>query len=251
MAFFRVLAATGLVISLAAGLASCFSGWPGDMITPFRVQLLVAGVAGLGVAAVVRQRWILMLAAAALAVNALPMAVRGLDRPVLPATASHSHAVSLVFSKVLCDNRDFDRVTAMAAAQDADIFAAAETTPEWTRHLEVLKARYPYSFTPSMGIFGVSLYAKRPFTPALYRLGRHRMPLIRADFGDMVVYVAHPMPPANARLTFDNEDYIRDLAGLVGHETRPVIVAGDLMVAQPGAADETEDAVAARLRHGL
>jgi endonuclease/exonuclease/phosphatase (EEP) superfamily protein YafD len=228
MRFFKVSLALSLLALLGISLTGCLAGWPGDMITPFRVQLLICGAAGLGLAAVTRQRWIIALAVTAIAANALPMATRAVTRPVLPATASQGQGVSLVFSNVLCDNRDFERVVALAETQNADIFAAAETTPEWTRHLGALKSRYPYSFSPGLGVFGVSLYAKRPFQPDLYRLGRHHMPLLRADFGDLVVYVAHPMPPANARLTYDNEEYMRDLADLVGNETRPVIVAGDL-----------------------
>jgi len=227
MAFVRFVVMLGLAALTGVSLVGSFAGWPGDMIAPFRVQLLTAGLAGLGVALAMRRPWIVAAAALAVAVNAVPMAVRVFGRPVLPATA-HGRPMSLVFSNVLCDNRDFDRVVAMANTQDADVFAAAETTPQWTRHLEVLKSRYPYSFSPGLGIFGVALYAKRPFTPALYRLGRHHMPLLRADFGDMAVFVAHPMPPANARLTYDNEEYMRAMAELIGKETKPVVVAGDL-----------------------
>ncbi len=149
------------------------------------------------------------------------MAVRTLQRPVLPAHLADGRTVSLVFSNVLCDNRDFGRVVALANAQDADIFAAAETPPEWISHLDALKARYPYSFTPGqLGVFGVALYAKRPFRAEIYHPGQRGMPLLRADFGDMVVYVAHPMPPANARLAADNEAYIGNVAELVNNETR-------------------------------
>lgn len=228
MTFFRVVLIVALTGLLGVSLMGGFDGWPGDMISPFRIQLSVAAAAGLGLALATRRRWIVGLAVVAIAANAVPMATRVFGRQALPAAVANGRAVSLVFSNVLCDNRDFDRVVALANAQDADVFAAAETTPEWVNHLDALKTRYPYSFAPArLGVFGVALYAKRPFTSELYHLGRHRMPLIRADFGDMVVYVAHPMPPANARLTYDNEEYIRDVADLIGNETRPVIVAGD------------------------
>lgn len=229
MRFIRFLVAAGLVALLGAGLLGSVSGWPGDMITPFRIQLLIVGIAGVAAAVMTRQRLIVMLAVTALIPNALPMAVRTLWRPVLPAHSPQGHTISLVFSNVLCDNRDFERVVTMVRAQDADIFAAAETTPEWIAHLDTLKPRYPYSATPAqLGVFGVAVYAKRPFKAEIYHLGQRGMPLLRADFGDMVVYVAHPMPPANAALTADNEAYIRNLADLAGNESRPVIIAGDL-----------------------
>lgn len=228
MVFVRFVVMLGLAALTGVSLMGSFAGWPGDMIAPFRIQLLIVALLGLGAALAMRRQWIIMAAAVAIAANALPMALRVFDRPTLPAMAAQGRAVSLVFSNVLCDNRDFDRVVALADTQNADLFAAAETTPEWTRHLDTLKSRYPYSFSPNLGIFGVALYARRPFTPALFRLGRRHMPLLRADFGDMVVYVAHPMPPANARLTTDNDAYMRDMAGLIARETKPVIVAGDL-----------------------
>lgn len=140
-----------------------------------------------------------------------------------------SQPVSLVFANVLCDNDQYGRVLALVKAQDTDIFAAAETTPEWVAQLDGLRSQYPYSFAPpTLGVFGVALYAKRPFAPTLYRVGRLQMPLLRADFGDMIIYVAHPMPPAAAKLTFDNREYLEALATHAGAEARPVIIAGDL-----------------------
>ncbi len=167
-----------------------------------------------------------MLAGVVVAANALPMAVRLLD---LPARAvGTGKPVSLVFSNVLCDNRQFGRVITMAWAQDADVFAAAETSPPWLNQLPALAAKYPYSFAPDVGIFGVAVFAKRPFTAELYRVGKHRMAMVRAEFSDYVLYVAHPVPPASAGLSEDNRIYIEALAARVAVEHKPVIVAGDL-----------------------
>jgi len=224
----RVVAALGLLAVLGGSFVPMFGPWPGDMIAPFRVQLGLAALAGLGVALALRDRRVIGLAGIVVVATGLPMALRLIDRPILPDVAE-GRAISLVFANVLVDNRSFDRVTALARAQNADIFAAAETTGDWVAALGGLKDLYPYSFAPDdLGLFGVALYAKRPFLAALQLVGRRQMPLLRADFGDMIVYVAHPMPPASERLTADNRDYLSALADLVRAETLPVVLAGDL-----------------------
>lgn len=226
----RVLSALALMVGLLVSLAGFLDHWPGDMITPFRGQLLVLALAGIAVAILLRRRWLVGLAALAVVANACPMALRLIERSVLPDHAKTAvRPISLVFSNVLCDNRDYGRVITMAETEDADIFAAAETTPDWIDHLRVLDKRYPYGLTPrGLGVFGVALYAKRPFSGQVFNVGQHHMHLIRADFGDFVVYVAHPMPPATVALSEDNRAYLQELADRIAVETKPVIIAGDM-----------------------
>ena len=224
----RVLVAMGLVATLVAGLCGFLGPWPGDMITPFRLYLLAAALLALVIAVPMRRRWLIGMAGITVLLTGVPIIVRLMERPDLPLTAAGT-PLSLVFSNVLCDNREYDKVIALAKAQDSDIFAAAETTPEWLEHLQALKTQYPYSFTPErLGNFGVAIYAKRPFTAYVYRVGRHRMALARADFGDYILYVAHSMPPANSDLADDNEAYLADLAARMAMEHKPVALAGDL-----------------------
>lgn len=224
----RFLVGLGLSAGLLIGLISLWPHWPGDMIVPFRLQLVGLAVAGLVLSLCLARRALMGFAALVLMLHATPVALRLMQRPVLPATSDAGRPLSLVFSNVLADNRDYGRVIALAEGENADLFAAAETSPAWIERLKALTATYPYSYAPDVGIFGVALYAKRPFTPTLYRIGRYNMTLMRADFGDYVVYVAHPMPPANARLSEDNRLYIAELARRVAAETKPVIVTGDL-----------------------
>ena len=212
---------------LAASLGGFLGDWPADMLTPFRVQLLLCGIVGLAVAVALRRRWLIGLGALAVLANATPMAVRLIERPVLPADAGGRH-VSLVFANVLCDNRQFDRVVRLALDQNADLFAAAETTGDWVDHLDALHDLYPFHVAPkTLGPFGIALYAKRPFTADIVPTGSRGMQLLRAEFADRVVYVVHTMPPANPTLSADNRAYIETLAARLAMETKPVIVAGD------------------------
>lgn len=224
----RFLVGLGLSAGLLIGLISLWPHWPGDMIVPFRSQLVALALAGLFLSLCLARRALVGFAAVVLMLHATPVALRMLQRPVLPATSDAGRPLSLVFSNVLADNRDYGRVIALAEGENADLFAAAETSPAWIERLNELNASYPFSYAPEAGVFGVALYAKHPFTPTLYRIGRYNMTLMRADFADYVVYVAHPMPPANASLSEDNRLYIAELARRVAAETKPVIVMGDL-----------------------
>ena len=201
--------------------------WQSDMVTPFRPQMLLAAVALAPLTIPFRRRSLYALAALVLVGDLGPVAQRLIARDVLPEHA-HGHAVSVVFFNVLCDNREFDRVPMMVRAQAPDLFIASETTPEWMTHLDTLKDRYPYRFYAGPGIFGIAAYARRPFTAQVLRIGRHQMPLGRLEFSDMVVFVAHPQPPARRGLTAENRLYLATLARMVQASTKPVIVTGDL-----------------------
>jgi vancomycin resistance protein VanJ len=223
----RYLIAFGLVLGLIVSLMAFAAGWPGDMISPFRIQFLVLAAAGLLVTLLLKRRWLIGLALLVLAVNVAPVTYRILNRPVLPAQAQ-GKPVSLVFSNVLTGNPEHAKVFSLVEAESPDIFAAAETSPEWTTALEALSERYPYRYGPDLGIFGVAIYAQRPFKAEVFELGTRGMTAARADFGDFVLYVAHPMPPANTILTVDNHMYLDALAVRISAETKPVVLAGDL-----------------------
>ena len=201
--------------------------WQSDMITPFRLQMFLGAAALALLTILFHRRSLYVLAAIVLVGDLGPIVERLIVRHSLPAHAP-GRAVSIVFSNVLCDNRQFDSVPAMVRAQAPDMFIASETTPEWMAHLDTLKDRYPYRFYAGPGIFGIAAYARRPFAARVLRVGRHRMPLGRLEFRDMVVFVVHPQPPAREGLAAENRVYLATLARLVQASTKPVIIAGDL-----------------------
>jgi endonuclease/exonuclease/phosphatase (EEP) superfamily protein YafD len=201
--------------------------WQSDMVTPFRLQMLLAAVALALLTMLFRRRSLYVLAAVALAGDLGPIAERLMAQHVLPARGE-GRAVSVLFANVLCDNRQFDRVPALVRSEAPDLFIASETTPEWMTHLDRLKDRYPYRFYAGPGIFGIAAFARRPFVARVLRVGRHRMPLGQLEFDDMVVLVAHPQPPARRGLTAENRAYLDTLALLARASRKPVILAGDL-----------------------
>ena len=182
----------GALIALLGSEVVALAGqslWQSDMIAAFRPHMFLGAVALALLTMPSRRRSLHALAVVVLVGGLGPIAQRLIERRTLPAHAQ-GHAVSVVFSNVLCDNREFDRVPAMVRTQAPDLFVASETTPEWMTHLDRLKDQYPYRFYAGPGIFGIAAYARRPFTAQVFRIGRHQMPLGRLEFSDMVVLVA-------------------------------------------------------------
>jgi vancomycin resistance protein VanJ len=203
--------------------------WQGEMINPFRLQILLVATLGLGFSLWLRRMVLIILAAMTFILSALPVGLALIHQAHVSKTvAPHQGQLSLVSVNVLCDNYDHQAVLNMARTQNADLLVAIETSPHWIKGLEPLKALYPYSYSPDKGIFGISLYAKQPFTGRLIGVSGTPTAIMIAEFDRFVVIAAHPMPPATARLTQYNRVYLQKLARLIQAQTKPVILAGDL-----------------------
>ncbi|EGF90618.1 endonuclease/Exonuclease/phosphatase family protein [Asticcacaulis biprosthecium C19] len=200
--------------------------WPGEMLAPFRPQILV-GTLVLAVASLPFLSWKLTLAVGAVAtLNATPMALRWFGRQVLPAPDTAN--LTILSLNVLYRNSDYDRVEDVIRRESADVVVASETDSEWILQLQSLNDLYPYSQTiPGRGAFGLSVHAKSPMKAEVLELGGERLPLIRAEFDTYVVYAVHPMPPGSSDKATENGVYLQQLAEVARLETKPVVLAGD------------------------
>jgi endonuclease/exonuclease/phosphatase (EEP) superfamily protein YafD len=218
----------GIALVGLGGLLAPFF-WQGEMINPFRPQILLMSGIALAASLLLHDKRLTGLGLAVMALNAFPMAERLLMMQRLPAPAVEAqNKVSIISANVLCDNRQFDRVIAMIRRENPDIFVAVETSPAWLDGLKPLENLYPYRMTPNLGIFGLSVYAKEPFTAHVDHIGRAEMPLAELHFDDMTLLVAHPMPPVAMQLAQENKQYLEVLARRVKETPGHVIIAGDL-----------------------
>ncbi len=215
----------GLMISLM-GLLS-FAAWQGDMITPFRLQLLLCAVTAFGLSFYLRDKRLSILAAVTLASALIPVAVRLCDLRRLPAASAGDQSLSLISTNVLCDNRHYDRVLAMVEREHPDVLVAVETSPAWIKGLRPLETHYRYTLTPDIGIFGISVYARQAFTARMDRIGRARMPLAELHFKDFTLFVVHPMPPGSQKLVTENRLYLNILSERIRATQGRIIIAGD------------------------
>lgn len=215
----------GLIASLLAFLPF----WPGDMFAPFRVQYLIIGLVCGGCGLAQRSGWLVASCFFTVGLSAAPVAVRLAEREPLAAHGDGGRPVSIVAMNVLHFNTDYGRAAGLAVAEDSDVVAAFETTPEWLSQLAVLDRHYPYRYSPAgLKTAGISIHSKAPFTAELYRIGSRNAPLVKAEFTHYVVLAAHPYPPATPRLTDDLDLYIETLTRLAHRQSKPVIIAGDL-----------------------
>ncbi len=128
------------------GIAGLFAPvlWQGEMINPFRPQILVATLTALAASILLRDKLLVNLAIVVMTLNALPMGGRFITMQRLPAPAGEAHnRISIVSANVLCDNREFERVMTMVRRENPDIFVAVETSPPWLDGLKPLKPLYP------------------------------------------------------------------------------------------------------------
>ncbi|WAC49266.1 endonuclease/exonuclease/phosphatase family protein [Asticcacaulis sp. SL142] len=233
----RSILLSGLAIALVGVATVSLFGflarwiWFADLITPYRLQIAIGAAALCAASLLTRHRLIITASLAVLVLTLAPIITRSVSVsvPALPGPESAVRPVSVVMSNVLYVSKDYDTVLAMVDREDPDIFAVVEAADHWQSALSVLDTRYPYSYDiPGRSAFGISLYAKAPFTAKILTLDDPEVPLLRAEFAEFVLFVAHPVPPVHARWSEKNRLYIDALANQVRDAQKPVIVTGDL-----------------------
>ncbi|WKL57057.1 endonuclease/exonuclease/phosphatase family protein [Asticcacaulis sp. ZE23SCel15] len=231
----RSLLLSGLALALlGVGAASLFGFlarwlWFADLITPFRLQIAIAAAVLCAACLLMRHRLLITASLAAFVLTLAPIIIRSVSVPALPAPEPAAKPISLVMSNVLYVSKDYDAVLDMVAREDPDIFAVVEAADHWQSALSVLDTRYPYSYdVTGRSAFGITLYAKAPFTARVITPAHAEVPLLRAEFDDFILLVAHPVPPISAAYAIENSIYLKALANQVRDAQKPVIVTGDL-----------------------
>lgn len=145
--------------------------------------------------------------------------------------------LSLLFSNVLIENRDAQKLKDVVCGADPDIILAVETDKWWGDQLADFAATHPYTvLQPQPNGYGMLLYSKLELIdPEVKFLIEDDIPSIhgkvRLGSGDIVeLRCLHPRPPFP---TEDDSSAPRDAELLVvGRETKemnePVVVFGDL-----------------------
>lgn len=145
--------------------------------------------------------------------------------------------ISLLFSNVLIENRDAQKLRDLVRAVDPDIVLTVETDAWWHDQLAVFEETHPHTvLQPQENGYGMLLYSKLELIdPEVKFLIEDTIPSIhgqaRLPSGDIVEFrCLHPRPPFP---TEDDTSAPRDAELLVvGKETKqldkPVVVFGDL-----------------------
>ena len=151
--------------------------------------------------------------------------------------AANGSALSLLFTNVLMENRDVQKLKDVVRKADPDIILAVETDEWWREQLADLENTHPYKvLRPQPNGYGMLLYSRLELVnPEVKFLIENDVPSIHAqvrlDSGEIVALrCLHPRPPFP---TEDDSSAPRDAELLiVGRETKqmnePVVVFGDL-----------------------
>ena len=213
--------------------------WLLDLLTFGRQHLAVISVLLVAGASYAR-RWRLALVAVACAVingvPLLPTQATGVSPAAAAATAAPVRIVSL---NLLASNSRRNPTLDSLREGDADIIALQEFSPRWSRRLQALAERYPYSFPARGGRYNSNvIFSRYPIVEAALldppdsRLTRRHRPIravLDIEGRELVVYVVHPPTPRSREQWRQRNAELMWLASLSrsldGQRTR--LMAGD------------------------
>ena len=227
---------TVLSLSILGGSVSVLGwvggiGWGGDLCNHFQAQYFVFQVLCVGgLLALRRWRWAL-LPMVLLVMPALGLAPY-YRTPVSESPLPQQPLRVLSFN-VLSSNTHYAETLRWVQQTDPDIAYFPEVSPGWAAGLEPLKTRMPFSIVqPRTDNFGFAVFSKHPIIEqvlipsALLEVAVMQLTLEIA--GRQVVFVGvHPMAPLCPSYAQDRDTILQQLAARLGHESRPLIVAGD------------------------
>lgn len=116
---------------------------------------------------------------------------------------------------------------------DPDIAFFPEVTPLWADGLAPLKSTLPHCIIHAQTHnFGFALYSKYPIVEQILMpspvLGMAMVKVTLDIHGERMIFVGvHPPSPLSAAYSKGRDNAYNDLAKLLSHETRPVVMAGD------------------------
>ncbi len=121
------------------------------------------------------------------------------------------------------------------AASSADVIAIQGLTPDWASALSrQLGAAFPAQYLfPDIGLTGLGLFARRPFgsVDSLLIGGVVQVKAchLRPDIGkEIEILAVQTLPPFSRTSSLVLEAHLDRVSTEVGHQTKPVILVGDL-----------------------
>lgn len=153
---------TGLA---AASIAAAFAplGWPFELFAHFRWQLVAAGLALLIASMGLRKPWMVGLALASLALQAVPLLlVQRSHAAASPAECTGSE-ITVATVNLQFDSPGHEAAIAWLQRNPADIVVLQEVTQGWVDALAKADLPYPYaSVAPREDPYGIALLSRWP-----------------------------------------------------------------------------------------
>jgi endonuclease/exonuclease/phosphatase (EEP) superfamily protein YafD len=157
-------------------------------------------------------------------------------KAALPAQDNDSERqVSILNANVRQKNRKPDQLKELLNELQPDIIIMHETNQRWHEQMKYLKKEYPYHvLMPQENTYGMLLYSRLELeSHSVEFLCEEGVPSIHAivklpDKEKFKLYVVHPKPPEVGSHTHDRDTEIVLIGKMIGEDTMPAIMAGDL-----------------------
>ena len=201
--------------------------WVLELPAHFHPHIAVAGAALVLFAFLLRQRIVMVLAAAAV-VNS------GLSIYAVPAGSSEPDAgISILSQNVSYGNDSFDALLEIIEREQPDIVVLLEYTSEWEAAMDRLPDRYLSRITaPDNGAFGIAMFSTLPLESHEFMyLGQSEVPAIAARFEsddfDGTLIGVHLNPPIGSTWATDRNIQTRELKEYLLQLGEPFVTVGD------------------------
>ena len=184
-----------------------------DLISHFRVQYFLCAVVALIFFAINRRKPWILISIFCVGVNGGLIVPFYLQLP--NNVAIENPKLRLLVANVHSRNTHHDEFISIVRAQDPDVVAAMEVTPQWKDALRAINENYPFSeIVPGIGNFGIALFSKHPFSRIELKTFVSGGPLsvvgeIRFADQTLKIIATHPVPPGVARFFCVKEPAIK------------------------------------------
>ena len=189
--------------SVAGFLGEVHQGF--ELASHFRLQYLLAGLAGLLVCVTLHAWWAALGAGVTVVLN-LVLVVPWYLPPARAPLTGPQYPVRILLANVEDANHNVAALIRLVIEEDPQVVILQEATELWLERLKVLQERFPYATAlPRPGSVGIALYSRLPVERFdVIPLGSRRIPglLTRLDGGGggLSVVTVHPPPAAATRL---------------------------------------------------
>jgi endonuclease/exonuclease/phosphatase (EEP) superfamily protein YafD len=177
-----------------------------------------------------RLMMISLFSAAALAIFLKTMTNAEMAPPV---KTKDDPIIKIAHFNVNNSNDGFQTTLETIQSTEADLISITETNPLWdSLLLNELKVSYPFHFSqPSLGLFGMTLFSKNPFTyidTIRYEEIPNVIGGIALDEDNTVNFIcSHTLPALNYRYYSRLKEHLNQISEYCNRTARPIITFGD------------------------
>ena len=201
--------------------------WAFELPAHFQPHIIVASLAVLIVAFLLRQRIVAALAVVALANSALAIYEVPSNEPAT------GPGISVLSQNLSLGGASFADFAAVVRREQPDILVLQEYTPSWDAAMTQLADKYTSRIAvPENGVFGIALLSRLPIASyEIIELGQSAVPAVvarfeTADFDGTLVGL-HLNAPVDATLAADRNRQLVQLKQYLQTLDSPFVVAGD------------------------